>query len=177
MQVCDEDVVDARDRYAHGQDVLDAAGAEVEKEAVAIAQFNDDAGASLIASGREGATADEGDAHLILPDGLTAGEVIHPAADRRRWLVVWRELKALARPPAVGIHRHGRARLHLCSCGSGVDCGYTNRCRTRNCTLEHLASAQIALQPILRVVIVFHPCSPFFVLFSGAPKKLRSHLQ
>jgi hypothetical protein len=49
MQVGEEDVVNARDRYAHGEDVLDAAGAEVEEEAVAVAKLDHDARAGLIA--------------------------------------------------------------------------------------------------------------------------------
>src|SRR5271167_81834 len=66
MQVGDEDVVNIRNRNAHGEDVLDAAWAEVEEEAVAVAQFDHDAGAGLIAPGREGAAAYEGNPHLVL---------------------------------------------------------------------------------------------------------------
>ncbi len=91
------------DRDTHGEDVLDAAGAEVEEEAVAVAQFNHDARARLVAPGREGATADERDPHLVRPEGLAAGEVVHPASDRWRWLVVRRELQAGARATAVWI--------------------------------------------------------------------------
>ena len=103
VQVSNEDVVNARHRDAHGEDVLDAAGAEVEEEAVAVAKFDHDARAGLIAPGRERATADERDPHLVRPEGLTAGEVVHPAPDGRRWLVVWRELQAGARSTAVGV--------------------------------------------------------------------------
>src|SRR5690242_20008068 len=97
MEVGDEDVVDARDRDAHGEDVLDAARTEVEEEAVAVAQLDHDARAGLIAPGREGATANERDPHLICPQGLAAREIVHPGADGRRWLVVRRELEARAR--------------------------------------------------------------------------------
>ena len=69
VQVRDEDVVDTRDRDAHGEDVLDATGTEVEEEAVAIAQFHHDACAGLVAPRRKGATADERDAHLVRTDG------------------------------------------------------------------------------------------------------------
>src|SRR5271169_2704594 len=103
MQVSNEDVVNARNWNSHGEDVLDAAGTKVEEEAVAVAQFDHDASAGLVAPGRERATADERDTHLVLPDGLTAGEVVHPAPDGRSRLVVWRELQATARPPAVGV--------------------------------------------------------------------------
>ena len=65
VQVGDEDVVNLRHRDAHGEDVLDAAGAEVEEEAVAVAQFDHDAGAGLIAPRRKRATADERDPHLV----------------------------------------------------------------------------------------------------------------
>ena len=88
VQVSKEDVVKLRHRDAHREDVLDATRAEVEEEAVAVAQFNHDTCAGLIAPGREGATADERDPHLIRPDSLTGGEVIVPAPDRRRRPVV-----------------------------------------------------------------------------------------
>src|SRR5271169_437429 len=101
MQVGYEYVVNAGDRDAHGEDVLDAAGAKVEEEAVSVAEFNHDASACLIAPRREGATAHERDAHLVLPKGLTARKVVHPAPDRRCWLVIWRELQATARLPAI----------------------------------------------------------------------------
>ena len=139
VQVGNEDVVDLRHRDAHGEDVLDAAGAEVEEEAVAVAQFDHDARAGLIAPGRKGATADERDPHLVLPEGFTAGKVIVPAADGGRWLVVGRELQAGARPAAVGIHWHRRACLRLRR--SRVSGGKTNRGRTRKCALKHVASA------------------------------------
>src|SRR5271166_4210131 len=93
MQVRNEDVVNARDRDAHGENVLDATGAEVKKESIAVAQFDHDACASLFASRRERTTADERDPHLVWPDGLAAGEIIHPAANGRCGLVVRRELK------------------------------------------------------------------------------------
>ena len=76
VQVGQEDVVDLRHRDAHGEDVLDAAGAEVEEEPVAVAQLDHDAGAGLVAPGRERAAADERDPHLIRPEGLAAGEVV-----------------------------------------------------------------------------------------------------
>src|SRR5579864_6942098 len=111
VQVGDEDIVNLRHRDAHGENVLDAAGAEVEEEAVAVAQFDHDASAGLLAPGRKGATPDERDPHLVRPDGLTIGEVVHPAADRRCWLIVWRELQAGTRPSPVRILGMGRAWL------------------------------------------------------------------
>src|SRR5208283_2427150 len=81
VQVGNEYVVNTRHRHAHGEYVLDTARPEVEEEAVAVAQLDHDARASLIAPGREGATADERDPHLVLPEDLTAGEVVHPAPD------------------------------------------------------------------------------------------------
>src|SRR5271167_888301 len=103
VQVGNEDVVNARNWDAHGEDVFDAAGTKVEEEAIAVAQFDHDARASLVAPGREGTTADKRDPHLVLPDGLTAGEVVHPAPYGRRRLVVGRELQAGAGSPAVGV--------------------------------------------------------------------------
>src|SRR5271165_2600715 len=95
-----EDVVDIRHRNAHGEDVLDAARAEVEEETVAVAEFNHDGRAGLVAPDRDGTTADKRDPHLVRSEGLATGEVVHPAADGRRWLVVGRELQAGARPPS-----------------------------------------------------------------------------
>ena len=89
-------------------------GTEVEEEAVAVAQFDHDARAGLVAPGRVRATADERDAHLVRPDGLTAGEVVVPAPDVLRRLVVRRELQAGARPAAIRIH--GRNLLAVVSC-------------------------------------------------------------
>lgn len=67
VQVGNEDVVNLRQRDAHGEDVLDAAGAEVEEELVAVAQFYHHTRAGLVAPGRERATTDERDSHLVLP--------------------------------------------------------------------------------------------------------------
>src|SRR5208282_6849066 len=139
VQVRDEDVVYARDRDAHGEDVLDAAGAEVEKEAVAVAQFDHDAGAGLVAPGREGTTADERDAHLIRPEGLTAGEVVHPGPHGWRWPVVWRELQAGAWPTAVGILGLVGARLWFGRCRRGYcRCRHASRCSAK--ALQHVTS-------------------------------------
>src|SRR5208337_1407114 len=103
VQVSDENVVNLLHRDTHGHDILEAAGAEVEEEAVAVAQFDHDTCAGLISPGREGATANERDPHLVRPDGLSAGEVVHPGLDVGRWLVVWRELQACAWSSAVRI--------------------------------------------------------------------------
>src|SRR5579871_2908726 len=111
VQVRDEDVVYLRDRHAHGENVFDAAGAKIEEEAIAVAQFDHDAGAGLIASGRKGATADEGNPHLVLPDCLTTGKVVVATADGRRWFVVGRELQTQARSATVGTRRHRCAGL------------------------------------------------------------------
>src|SRR5271167_1297555 len=103
MQMSNENVVNARDRDAHSENVLDAPWAKVEEEAVAVAQFDHDARPGLIPPGRERATSNKRDAHLVRPDGLTSGEVVHTAPDGRRWLVVRRVLQAGARPPAIGV--------------------------------------------------------------------------
>jgi len=103
VKVADENVVNLRHRDTHGHDIPEAARAKVEEEAVTVAQFDHDTRAGLISPGREGATADERDPHLVRPDGLTTGEVVHPGLDVGRWLVVWRELKACTRPSTVRI--------------------------------------------------------------------------
>src|SRR5208337_2189036 len=117
VQVSNENVVNLLHRDTHGHDILEAAGAEVEEEAVAVAQFYHDTCARLFSSGWEGATADERDSHLVWPDGLSAGEVVHPGLDVGRWPVVWRQLEAAARLPPVGIHGHvlriKLTRLHI----------------------------------------------------------------
>src|SRR5208283_2931227 len=117
----------------------DASGAKVEEETIAVAQFDHDAGASLVAPGRIGTTTDKRDAHFVQSNGLAAGEIVVPTTDRRRWLVVRRELQAGARPTAVGIDRRVLACLGLRR--SWVRSGKANRRRARKCALEQIASA------------------------------------
>ena len=47
VEVGEEEVVDRRQRDRHGDDVAHAAGTEVEEEALAVAEFDHDAGAGL----------------------------------------------------------------------------------------------------------------------------------
>src|SRR5579863_5166089 len=121
MKVGNKDIVDLRYGNAHSEDVLDASGAEVEEESVAVAQFDHDTSASLVAPGRKGATADERDPHFVRRDRLASREVVHPATDRRRWLVVGRELQPSARAATVGILGLVRAWLLLGCLGRGHD--------------------------------------------------------
>src|ERR1700761_7663675 len=114
VQVSQKDVVHFRDWDAHGKNVLGAPGSEVKEKAAAVAQLNHDGCAGLIAPQRIGATTNKRDPHLVGPEGFTAREVIHPASDRWRWLVIRRELQAGARPSAIGIH--GRNLVAVVSC-------------------------------------------------------------
>src|SRR5208282_756053 len=72
----------------------------------------------------DGATTDEGDAHLVRPDGLTAGEVVVPAPNIFRGPVVRWKLQAGARPAAVRIHWRARVWLRVGSLRRGHGPGH-----------------------------------------------------
>ncbi|MNZ75351.1 hypothetical protein D3C78_938250 [compost metagenome] len=76
VQMGQKDVIDCLERHLHGEDVAHAAGAEIEEEAFAIAQFDHNASARLAAGRWHGRTAEEGNAHLILAQLFGTGEVV-----------------------------------------------------------------------------------------------------
>ncbi|MND78253.1 hypothetical protein D3C80_699630 [compost metagenome] len=110
VQMGKKDVVDRLERHLHGEDIAHAAGAEIEEEALAIAQLDHDASARLAAGRWHWRTAEEGNAHLILAQFLGTGEVVVVIVQIRRRTVVRREGDASARATTVGVTLHGGRR-------------------------------------------------------------------